>query len=132
MTSPFGSLAVIADPAAGQGRVGERLPELRKALEATDLEYDLRVTDSPGAGERFATTALDDGFRYVVAVGDDATVQGVVNGLFRDGLADRRDTGARGDRRRHPQRPAAQLRDARATLTAGCATCSGRTPTPST
>ncbi|MEX2420939.1 MAG: acylglycerol kinase family protein, partial [Actinomycetota bacterium] len=85
MTNPFGSLAVIADPAAGQGLVGERLPDLRRALEATDLEYDLRVTDSPGAGERFATTALDEGFRYVVAVGDDAAVQDVVNGLFRHG-----------------------------------------------
>jgi diacylglycerol kinase family enzyme len=85
MTSPFGSLAVIADPAADEGRVKGRLPDLRRALEATGLEYDLRVIDSPGAGERFATTALDEGFRYVVAVGDDATVQDVVNGLFRDG-----------------------------------------------
>ena len=85
MTSPFGSLAVIADPAADDGRVQGRLPDLRRALEATGLEYDLLVIDSPGAGERLATTALDEGFRYVVAVGDDATVQGVVNGLFRDG-----------------------------------------------
>jgi diacylglycerol kinase family enzyme len=85
MTSPFGSLAVIADPAADEGRVERQLPHLRRALDATGLEYDLQVIDAPGGGERFAASALDGGIRYVVAVGDDATVQGVVNGLFRDG-----------------------------------------------
>ena len=32
-----------------------------------------------------AAGALDDGFRFLVAVGNDATVQDVVNGMFRDG-----------------------------------------------
>ncbi|MGZ8600930.1 MAG: diacylglycerol/lipid kinase family protein [Actinomycetota bacterium] len=85
MTSPFGSLAVIAEPAAGAGRVGEQLPALRRALAANDLEYRLSLADARGEGARLASTALDEGFRYVVAVGDDATVQDVVNGLFRDG-----------------------------------------------
>jgi diacylglycerol kinase (ATP) len=85
MTSPFGTLAVIAHPAAGDGRVGERLPALRRALTVNDLDFELRIADSPGEGAHLASTALDEGFRYVVAVGDDATVQHVVNGLFRDG-----------------------------------------------
>ncbi len=85
MTSPFGSLAVIAEPAAGAGRVGEQLPALRRALAANDLAYRLSLAEARGEGARLASTALDEGFRYVVAVGDDATVQDVVNGLFRDG-----------------------------------------------
>jgi diacylglycerol kinase family enzyme len=39
-----------------------------------------------GAGPAaLATEALDEGIRFLVAVGDDATVQDVVNGMFRDG-----------------------------------------------
>ena len=85
MTSPFGSLAVIAEPRADEGRVGERLPALRRALEACDLEYRLSLTETDGDGARLAAAALDEGSRFVVAVGDDASVQDVVNGLFRDG-----------------------------------------------
>lgn len=85
MTSPFGVLAVIADPSAGGGGVGERLPDLQRALASNDLEYNLSVADRRGDGARLATAALDDGCRYVVAVGDDASVQDVVNGMFREG-----------------------------------------------
>lgn len=85
MTSPFGSLAVIADPGAGDGGVGERLPALQRALASNDLEFTLSVTQRRGDGARLATSALENGHRYVVAVGDDASVQDVVNGMFRDG-----------------------------------------------
>ena len=86
MTSPFGSLAVIADPAAGDGGVGERLPDLQRALEDHDLEHRLHLARTPGEGSMLASAALDEGHRYVVAVGNDATVQEVVNGLFRGGV----------------------------------------------
>ncbi|MGH2540612.1 MAG: diacylglycerol/lipid kinase family protein [Actinomycetota bacterium] len=85
MTSPFGSLAVIADPGAGRGRVGDGLPALQRALAANGLEYRLSVTEEAGDGARLTASAFDQGFRYVVAVGDDATVQDVVNGFFREG-----------------------------------------------
>jgi diacylglycerol kinase family enzyme len=85
MTSPFGVLAVIADPSAGDGGVGERLPDLERALASNDLEYSLCIAERRGDGARLATAALDDGCRYIVAVGDDASVQDVVNGMFRDG-----------------------------------------------
>jgi diacylglycerol kinase family enzyme len=85
MTSPFGSLAVIADPSAGNGGVGDRLPALERALDAAGLDFRLNVAEERGHGTLLASSALDEGYRYVVAVGDDASVQDVVNGLFRDG-----------------------------------------------
>lgn len=85
MTSSFGSLAVIADPRAGRGEVGTRLGALERALAANDLEHRLSLVEEAGDGARLAESALDEGYRYIVAVGDDATVQDVVNGLFRDG-----------------------------------------------
>ena len=85
MTSPFGDLAVIADPRAGRGRVGEGLPALRRALSSNGLEFRLSVAEGPGDGARLTASAFDQGYRYVVAVGDDAIVQEVVNGVFREG-----------------------------------------------
>jgi diacylglycerol kinase family enzyme len=85
VTSPFGALAVIVDPRAGEGRVGERVDAVRRALEREGLEHRVQIAGAPGEATRLAAAALDDGYRYVAAVGDDATVQDVVNGMFRDG-----------------------------------------------
>jgi diacylglycerol kinase (ATP) len=84
-SSPFGSLAVIANPHAGAGRVGRELAAVERGLTAQGLDYSLRVTGRPGDATRLAAAAMDDGYRFLVAVGGDGTVQEVVNGMFRDG-----------------------------------------------
>jgi diacylglycerol kinase (ATP) len=85
MTSPFGAMAVIADPRAGEGRVSRELDSLRRELDRRGLEYELALLREAGDGERLASEAARRGRRYLVAVGDDGTVQDVVNGLFDDG-----------------------------------------------
>ena len=81
-TSPFGPLAVLLDPRTG----GKTLPiEVERALQAQGLEYRLQVADTSAELTRLSSAALDEGYRFVAAVGDDATLQHVVNGLFRDG-----------------------------------------------
>ena len=85
VASPFGPLAVIADPAAGGGRVREELEVLRRSLDARELDHELWVIERPGDGERLASEALAVGHRFVVAVGADALVQDVLNGLFVNG-----------------------------------------------
>jgi diacylglycerol kinase (ATP) len=81
MTSPFGSMAVIVDPRAG---VMDQLPVLERALGERGLEHRTYVSNGTDPSA-LATSALDEGFRFLVAVGNDATVQDVVNGMFRDG-----------------------------------------------
>jgi diacylglycerol kinase (ATP) len=81
MSSPFGTIAVIADPRAG---VLDELPTLEHALDARGLEHRTLVANGADPTS-LATDALDEGFRFLVAVGNDATVQDVVNGMFRDG-----------------------------------------------
>ena len=81
MTSPFGTLAVIADPRAG---VLDQLPVLERALDERGLEHRTLVANGSDPSV-LATSALDDGIRFLVAVGNDATVHDVVNGMFRDG-----------------------------------------------
>ena len=85
MTSPFGSLAVIANPHAGRGRVAGELPALERALAAHGLDFALEVTRAPGDATRLARQAIEDGRRFLVAVGGDGTVQEVLNGMFDDG-----------------------------------------------
>jgi diacylglycerol kinase (ATP) len=81
MTSPFGTIAVIVDPRAG---IVDQLPAVERALDDRGLEHRTLVADGARPAS-LATEALDRGFRFLVAVGDDATVQDVVNGMFRDG-----------------------------------------------
>jgi diacylglycerol kinase (ATP) len=81
MTSPFGSIAVIVDPRAG---VMDQLPVLERALGERGLDHRTYVSNGTDPSS-LATSALDEGFRFLVAVGNDATVQDVVNGMFRDG-----------------------------------------------
>jgi diacylglycerol kinase (ATP) len=84
-TSPFGALAVIVDPRAGEGRVAANVEAVQRVLERGGLEHRMLIAGDPGETTRLASAALDEGYRYVAVVGDDATVQDVLNGMFRDG-----------------------------------------------
>ncbi len=84
MGSPFGELTVIVNPHAGKGHVGEEIPELERTLQARGLAYRLLRTEGRGDATRFATEALKNGARFVVAVGGDGTVHEVVNGMFEE------------------------------------------------
>jgi diacylglycerol kinase (ATP) len=85
VTSPFGPLAVIVDPRAGEGNVAREISAVDHALRGTGLDYRLSVAGDAAEATRLASEALSDGVRFLAAVGDDATIQDVVNGMFRDG-----------------------------------------------
>jgi diacylglycerol kinase (ATP) len=85
MPSAFGPLTVIVNPHAGKRRVGDEIPELERTLQARGLPYELRRTEGPGDATRLAREALDEGGRFLVAVGGDGTVHEVVNGMMADG-----------------------------------------------
>lgn len=85
LTSQFGPLTVIVDTAAGGGRIGERLATLERALQAHGLDHSMSRAEHRGEGARLAAEALDAGRRFVVSVGDDASVHDVVNGMVREG-----------------------------------------------
>jgi diacylglycerol kinase (ATP) len=83
--SAFGPLTVIVDGTAGRGSLGSRVPEVREALASRELPHELHLTSSPAEAADVTRRAMKDGGRFVVAVGDDGSVQAVVNGLFEDG-----------------------------------------------
>src|SRR5918992_3701262 len=85
MASPFGELTVIVNPHAGRRHVGEEIPELERNLQARGLAYRLARTAARGDATRLAREALQDGGRFIVAVGGDGTVHEVINGMLEDG-----------------------------------------------
>ncbi|GGI04701.1 diacylglycerol/lipid kinase family protein [Egicoccus halophilus] len=80
MSSPLGPPLLVANPGAGAGRDAV-LPRLTAALRTRGLDFDVVTTGGPGDATRLARQAVQDGRRFVVAVGGDGTVQEVVNGL---------------------------------------------------
>ncbi len=84
-TSAFGDLTVIADPSAGGGQVGKKISALERTLHDRDLPFTIHVTSGGEESTAVARQALQDGARFLVAVGDDRTVQDVLNGMFLDG-----------------------------------------------
>jgi diacylglycerol kinase family enzyme len=81
VTSAFGDLTVIANPNGSSG-VRAQLPGLEAALREHGLPYTLHVAERGEEATATAARALREGGRYLVAVGGDATVQRVLNGMF--------------------------------------------------
>jgi diacylglycerol kinase (ATP) len=81
-TSPFGTIAVIVGAVASHpGTVGR----VERAMKERGFDHTMSVANGSGDAERLTAAALDRGERFVVAVGDDATVHDVVNGMLRGG-----------------------------------------------
>ena len=83
--APFGPMTVIVDRHAGDGRVAGEIGAVRRALERRGLSFTMDVADAPGEVAAFAARATDEGATFLVVVGDDATIQDAVNGMFRGG-----------------------------------------------
>ena len=76
-----GKIKVILNPNAGRG-AGHRLePQIRQALAAHNVVYDLIQTTGSNHAIELARQAKVDGFDRVVAAGGDGTISEVVNGL---------------------------------------------------
>ena len=81
-TQAFGRLRLIVDPRAGRRVQADVLPRLRAALEELGVVHDVVTSTGAGAVERSARSALEEGVRYLAAVGDDRTIHEVLGGMF--------------------------------------------------
>jgi YegS/Rv2252/BmrU family lipid kinase len=64
--------------------VGEEIPEIERQLQAKKLAYRLVELQAPGQATETARAALEEGERFLVAVGGDETVHAVLNGMIAD------------------------------------------------
>ena len=79
---PLGPARLIVNPTAGNGQVRKVLPRLVDALRVGGMQVDVTETTAAGQTQHLARAALDEGIRYLIAVGGDGTAHHVVNGMF--------------------------------------------------
>lgn len=77
---------IVVNPASGAGRAARFRPRLEAALGRAGLAFDLAESAAPGDAERLAARAMADGFRRLLAVGGDGTLNELVNGMLASGV----------------------------------------------
>jgi len=73
---------IILSTHGGRLSTQAKVNQVKQALQATHLNYDLELTDYPAHGIELAQCAVQDGWSIIVAAGGDGTVNEVVNGLM--------------------------------------------------
>jgi YegS/Rv2252/BmrU family lipid kinase len=90
-TSAEAPWLVIVNPASGRPDDGAGWRRIERALRDAGVEFESVHTESAGHGEELARNALQQGRRRIAAVGGDGSVNEVVHGIMRAGLADTRE-----------------------------------------
>jgi len=78
---------IIVNPAAGANKTYKKWPQLNRLLNHIGLSFDHQYTEGEGHAIELARNAASDGYRYLVAVGGDGTVNEVANGILNSGNA---------------------------------------------
>ena len=73
---------VIVNPAAGANSTRRKWPRISRLLRHIGLAFDFEYTEGVGHAIELAKAATSDGYRYLVAVGGDGTVNEVANGIL--------------------------------------------------
>ncbi len=81
MSVPYAK--VIVNPVAGAYSTRRKWPRISKLLRHVGLSFDYEYTEGVGHAIELARAAASDGYRYLVAVGGDGTVNEVANGILR-------------------------------------------------
>jgi YegS/Rv2252/BmrU family lipid kinase len=79
---------VIVNPVAGAGSTGNKWKSIRELLTQSGLLFDYVYTDSIGHAAVLANEAALSGYKLVVSVGGDGTLNEVVNGLVEAAVPD--------------------------------------------
>jgi YegS/Rv2252/BmrU family lipid kinase len=73
---------VIVNPNAGNGRGRKDWEKISALLSKTDLSFAVNFTERKGHAIDLTLKALSEGFRKIITVGGDGTLNEVVNGVF--------------------------------------------------
>lgn len=76
---------VIVNPAAGAGKSGKKWPGIKDLFTTSGYRFEHSITEGPGHAVNLTREAVSRGFRTVVSVGGDGTVNEIINGLHDTG-----------------------------------------------
>ncbi len=74
-------VACIVNPNARDGKLGSDFHKLEDALRASDIEFDIFMTEGRGHAIEISTELRESEYDLIVAVGGDGTVHEVANGI---------------------------------------------------
>ncbi len=80
MSIPYAK--VIVNPVAGANSTRQKWPGISRLLRHIGLSFDYQYTEGIGHAIELARAAATDGYRYLVAVGGDGTVNEIANGIL--------------------------------------------------
>jgi len=73
---------VIVNPVAGSGRGLIDFPQISKLLRNDDIRHDAVFTEHKHHATELTVAAANQGYRKIIVIGGDGTLNEVVNGLF--------------------------------------------------
>ena len=73
---------IIVNPNAGNGKGKKDWERISGLFEKENISVRARFTEKKGQAIEFTRDAIEDGFRQVISVGGDGTLNEVVNGIF--------------------------------------------------
>lgn len=73
---------VIVNPVAGSGRGLNDFPQISRLLRNNDIRHDSVFTEHKHHATELTVTAANEGYRRIIVIGGDGTLNEVVNGLF--------------------------------------------------
>ena len=76
---------LIVNPTAGAGRTAKKWPYIKALLKNTGLRFEHDITVAPGHAIELAKSAVNKGYKLVVSVGGDGTINEIVNGIYATG-----------------------------------------------
>ena len=75
-------IKVIVNPVAGANSTARKWPHINRLLRHIGLSFDHQHTEGVGHAIELARVAASNGYRFLVAVGGDGTVNEVANGIL--------------------------------------------------
>jgi diacylglycerol kinase (ATP) len=76
---------LIVNPIAGAGKTKKLIPEITQKLKSVGLDFDISTTETAGDAVELAAVASRKGYKILISVGGDGTVNEVVNGIYNSG-----------------------------------------------
>ncbi len=72
----------VLNPVAGGGKAQKRWFEIAKALDIEEIQYVVKLSEYSEHTAQLVQDAITQGYRKIVAVGGDGTINEAVNGIF--------------------------------------------------
>jgi YegS/Rv2252/BmrU family lipid kinase len=71
----------IVNPVAGKGKALRTVPQVEKICKQYNCSYEVKYTEGPRDAERIAREAEKEGYKKIVVVAGDGTLNEVINGI---------------------------------------------------